>query len=223
MSLLALVLAAAASTAQPQWKESSPAEARQKLREFAECAARRDPKVAHRFVMLNQGELLPPQLFRDLFSGRCLGRNGAQLRMRQWRSRAALAEALIRQRPEVFRPASYAAVPALNWAPVQASPRLASLPQAEAEQREAMSQAEVLMSQLGECVVRNDAPGVLSALQTDLDGAAEKARLQLLAPKIASCIRKGDTLSLNRTNLRSALALAYYRLGVAAQSSGAGK
>lgn len=221
MNLLLLMSAAAAAAApapSANWRTSSPEEARKILQSFASCAADAEPAIARRFVLLREGERLGEKEYQRLFDGRCLGFLGGQMRMRAWRSRAAIAEALIRRNPAAFRSVAILAAPPIDWASAPALLDAKADPATVAREAEIIL-AETQMSALGECVVRADPSAAFDVVQSKIDSDQEMSKLRALAPKIAGCVQQGQTISFNRTNLRSAMALAYYRLAVAAPAA----
>lgn len=203
---LAIALAPAPAAAPGKWQQHSPARSREVLRAFADCAVKLEPALARRFVLMPAEQRMPEAEFRRLFNGRCLGFLGGQLQMRAWASRGALAEALVRRQVSGPAPAALAAAAPLEWrlpAPVPTP----------------LDEAEQLVSRLGECTVRADPAGTLAVLRSKADGPSEVERMKALTPRIAGCVQSGSTLEFNRSNLRTAMAIAYYRLWSAALPS----
>lgn len=212
LTIASLLAPTSATASQSEWQDESQATARKVLRDFAECSVRYEPEVARRFIMMNDGERLPDADYRALFGGRCLGFRGGRLTMRSWRSRSALAEAFIRRQSKSRRPVSFSDVAALEWPiALQQQPGAKVDAAVIARDGEAVV-AERLVSMLGECVVRADPSGVLSVLDSNIDSSKEAAQFRSLTPHIAGCVKKGETLAFNRTNLRNGLALSYFRL-----------
>ncbi|WP_300974104.1 hypothetical protein [Sphingomonas sp. LHG3406-1] len=206
-----LVAIATAPSGKNEWREAVASDTRQVLQAYARCSAKLEPDLAARFVLMNDGERLPERDFRRLFDGKCLGLRGGQMRMRAWRSRAALAEALIVRNNDRFKRDSFASVPPLEWTITQPVPDVPT-DAAAAQLHAQVSQAEAQHAALGECVSRADPVSTLAVLKSKIDSDDEMAKLKALAPRIAGCVQQGQTLAFNRTHLRAGMALAYYRL-----------
>jgi hypothetical protein len=177
------------------------------MNRFAQCTVQRRTELARRFV-LNWGVPPSPSDLQEVASSECLRRAGSdviELNMRDSLYRGALAEQLIRRelaKADVIDPIR---LPALQWA----DPGLPS----------SVSAADTAVMRLGECVVRADPAGSRAAVLAEQDSSDELARLKAMSPTIARCIAQGETRTFNRTTLRAALAVSYYRLSVAARSA----
>lgn len=216
----------AGSVAQPAERQTGmgyaqPTVARRGLQDYAWCTVRREPALAHTFVLMKAGEQIALADYQRLFDGRCLTPIALQMEVRLWQSRAALAEALLVRNRNLQRSMAFAAVPALDWAP-SSSPVVAGqkVDAAKLARMAAEDGRNHSLGRLGECVVRFDPPGALTVLRTNIDTAAERKHFAALTPRIASCVQHGQTRNFNRTNLRAAMALAYYRLAVATAAQG---
>jgi hypothetical protein len=213
---------ATSAAAQPShWQKAPPTVSRRILQDFAWCIVRREPALARTFALMNDGKQLPAADFQKLFDARCLGMVNAQLQMRSWQSRAALAEALLLRDATLRQSTDFASVGALEWPSTstavvaqESAANLAPPPFAAANAE------DQLVSRLGECVVRADPTGAIGVLKTSIDSDGERKRFAALAPRIAQCVQQGQTGTFNRTNLRAAMALAYYRLAVATAAQG---
>jgi hypothetical protein len=222
--LTVVVIAAASASASLQsyrMADAPPSVGRKVLQEFAWCTVRREPVLAQAFVQLVDPGHMPGAEFQRLFDASCLFPLAGQLQMRSWQSRAALAEALLLRDGTLRRTMSFAGVRALDW-PVETWPVSAGKPSDPgAVSRFADAAArDQSVSRLGECVVRADPVGSMTVLRTEIDTGAERKRFAALSPRIASCVQEGQTLAFNRTNLRAAMALAYYRLATAKTAQG---
>jgi hypothetical protein len=216
----------AGSVAQPAERQTGmgyaqPTVARRGLQDYAWCAVRREPVLAHTFVLMKAGEQIALADYQRLFDGRCLAPIALQMEVRLWQSRAALAEALLVRDRNLQRSMTFTTVPALDWAPTAVPFIAGRKADAAAVSRIAAEEGRnQAVGRLGECVVRSDPASALTVLRTNIDTAAERKHLAALAPRIARCVQQGQTRDFNRTNLRAAMALAYYRLAVATAAQG---
>jgi hypothetical protein len=198
--------------------------ARAMMNRFAACTVERRPDFARRLV-LNWGKLPSPADIQELASAYCLGWAGSdviELDMRDALYRGALAEQLIRRDLSKAAVIDPIPLPALEWPgpqrPSLVDRRGRGLPaaaQKELERRYTETVADNQVMPLGECVVRADPAGSRAALLTEMDSREELATLKAMSPTIARCIAGGETSKFNRTTLRAALAVSYYRLAAA--------
>lgn len=228
----AAVAALCLSPCSPADASNKGAGARAMMNKFAQCMVQRRPDFARRYV-LNWG--VPPSRsdLQEIASSACLlwaGSDVIELNMRDALFRGALAEQLIRRelaKADVIDPIP---LPALEWPGAQRpaaggekGPRVnAAAAGKEAERRYAVAVSDNQVMPLGECVVRADPAGSRTALLTEMDSADELARMKAMSPTIARCIAQGATPKFNRTILRAALAISYYRLAAAARVTPAG-
>ena len=77
----------------------------------------------------------------------------------------------------------------------------------------------IYLSYFGECVVRADPGNSKALLAASPDSRDEGIAIAALGKSLSGCLEAGRTLELNKTNLRGTVALNYYRLAKAAQSS----
>ena len=78
----------------------------------------------------------------------------------------------------------------------------------------------------GECVVRSDPVRSHALLRTKATSAEEGSAIQSMMPSFGQCLEQGQEFQANRTMIRGAVALAYYRLAHApraAPAAGASK
>ena len=73
----------------------------------------------------------------------------------------------------------------------------------------------MFMSAFGECVVRTDPSGSHALLMTQVVSPEETAALKAVVPAFSSCVPAQRTLSFDKTVIRGAVALNYYRLAKA--------
>ncbi|NJC06778.1 hypothetical protein GGQ97_002571 [Sphingomonas kaistensis] len=221
--LTGMVLACSASAAAGQQTGigyAPPTVARKALQDYAWCTVRREPALAHRFVILSKGEQLSPAEFQRLHDGRCLVQVTAQLGMRLWQSQAALAEALLIRDRGLQGSTTFSAVPALDWTATSPFVTGQNFDAAALSRLAAEDARNHQIARLGECVARADPAGAVGVLKTNIDTDSERKRFTALAPRIALCVQQGQTRNFNRTNLRAGMALAYYRLAVATAAQG---
>ena len=221
-SATALLFCGTPTIGAPTGSKFKAAYARKVMRDFARCTVKREPVLARRYVLLNIPDLNDAE-FQRVFSWTCLARG--QLKMRQWQYRGALAEELIRTDLAGRTATDFSGASALNWS---VPPKTYStIKDADLRKKQQdIDLAESYVGQLGECVVRVTPVGSLAVLQTPNDSPAEIAALKRIAPRIAGCVSAGNTLKFNRTNLRNAMAISYYRLaagGAAYAQAGAVK
>jgi hypothetical protein len=215
----------------PADAKNSGGGARAMMIRFAACTVQRERDFARRFV-LAPGLRPTPAALEKLGPPECLRRAGEdiiELRMRDALYRGALAEQLIRAEMSSTAIIDPSSVPALAWPeperPSAVNERGRSLTAAEQKRSElgyAEAAADQNVMRLGECVVRADPAGSRDAVLTEMDSANELAKLKAMAPTIARCVARGQTPKFNRTTLRAALAVGYYRLAAAARAVRAG-
>jgi hypothetical protein len=228
---VAAAAAICASLSVPAGAANRGGEARAMMNRFAQCSVQRQPDLARRFV-LDPGTRPTPSELEKVAPPECLwsaGRDVIQLDMRGALYRGALAEQLIRSDLSDWPVLDPASLPALEWPdPQRPSMKdekgraLSASAQKEAGRRYVASVADNRVMPLGECVVRADPVGSRAALLTEEDSADELAKLKSMAPTIARCLAKGEAPKFNRTTLRAALAISYYRLGAMARRAKAG-
>ncbi|MFL6862952.1 MAG: hypothetical protein ACJ8DZ_08120 [Allosphingosinicella sp.] len=225
-----VVLAAAAAAGTASAKDRS-ADAREVMTRFVACSVKRQPELARRYVLHPEQPLSPGDL-QKLAPSDCLMRTNpfvAQLRMRGLLYRGAVADALIRREMTGPAPATLAAVPPLLWPapepPTGRDERGRPLNERDRKARAVGYELAVLdryTAQLGECVVRADPSGAKAAIMPAMDTPDELAAMKAISPEIAACVPEGRTVKLNRTTMRAAIALSYYRLAAAAAAGGTG-
>jgi hypothetical protein len=148
--------------------------------------------------------------------------SGAHFNMKDLQLKGMFAESLIARDHSSWPPLNPAELRPIDWSvppPMLVDPRsgkplepaVARIVQADHDLAVAQSQ----VGRLGECVVRANPAGSVTVLNTKMDDPTEVAALKALTPVIAACIKAGETASFNRTDLRSAIALSYYRLASA--------
>ena len=188
------------------------------LNDFAKCVVKRNPDLSKKMV-LNTPEDSPPEAeVVKLLHPWCVGLWGVHLRASDLALRAALAEELVRASgrwPEL----SPSAKRRLDWTVPQtlkAGPGIGRLSPTFVQKTLESLAADARVGRLGECVVRTSPSGAAAVLNTKLDSKAEISALKALTPQIGGCMKAGETSAFNRTNLRQAIALSYYRLANAA-------
>lgn len=229
LASLAVGILAPALVVAPASAKSGDAQARDIMKRFAACAVAREPELASQFVLKQIDERLPDRDFQKLVSSACLTRTNpfvASLRMRGAMLRGAFAEELVRVELADEPPADFAAVPPLVWseptAPSSVDEKGKAIGQKVMREREAgylQAVADSYVGRLGECVVRADPAGAKVVVVAQIDTPYELAAMKAMSTTIGSCIVQGETLKFNRTTLRSALAVSYYRLAAAARAA----
>ena len=217
---LACGSAAGAQTAPPQ-----PADAgtRSEIADFTRCLVTHRREDARRAVLEHWDSrrlvyrewLREPQCYR---LGRGFRSNSAVLR-----SSAANQLILSDLGPEDV--ARVPAAPPLPYATpdpvrtVDSRGRPASAASLE-RQREAIARRLnwVVIGQFGECVARANPAAVPVLAASPVASPAEIEALKAFGPQMPQCLPKGVRLELDRSSLRGAIVLAYYRLAMAARS-----
>lgn len=77
----------------------------------------------------------------------------------------------------------------------------------------------VVIGQLGECVARSNPAAVPALAASPVASEAELAALKAFGPQLPTCLPKGVTVELDRSSLRGAILLGYYRLAMAARAA----
>lgn len=203
--------------------------ARKVMQEFAQCVVNSQGSLARKFVLMDADQWVPEEEYKKLAGGKCLGLRGGRLKMARAYYRGALADDLIQRELAKDFTLTPAALAPLYWREPGQPPQtdrktgraLTSEKAKEFAGRYNIALAEHYVAQLGECVVRSDAAGARKVFDTALDSAEEIVALKALSPAVSGCLPEGQTLSFNRTNLRYALAVGYYRLADAQRATGA--
>ncbi len=196
-------------------------DARKVMRDFAECAVKRQHDVAREFVLSPSDQRLDEKDYRSLINGACLGMMTARLEMRPAMFRGALAERLITidvgTAPinPTNKPALAGAMPTMPASTDAKGSAVNATQLAALQVGYDQALADRFVSQLGECVVRTDPEGSRAVLATEQDAESEKAALIALSAAISGCVAKGQTLKFNRSNIRAGLATSYYRISQA--------
>ena len=75
------------------------------------------------------------------------------------------------------------------------------------------------LSKYGECVVRADPVNARLWLLTVPDVPEETSRINAMRPAFAACLEPGEPMKFNRTTMRGAVAINYYRLAKATRQT----
>jgi hypothetical protein len=180
------------------------------LRKFAECNISYHRNAALRYIVLPLGTAPTENDAHEIFDSHCLDFVSGRLKMGQLAYQGALAEELIR-REHSHPGADFADLPPLDW----------SVPDPQYSTYN-VALAGRVVGTLGECVVRANPAGALALLKTG-NQAAESNAFQAITPHIAGCLDKGQSMTLNRANLRSGIAVSYYRLASSAKQQQAAR
>lgn len=188
------------------------------LGDFAKCVVKRNPTFAKRFVWSATPATMSDDEIVKALDPRCFGLWGMRIRISDLPMKAALAEELVRQGPGRWPDLNASTRTPLNWGvprAVRAGPGVETVSPSTEQDILRRAQAEAVVGQLGECVARTSPEGAVAVLNTKIDSRAELAAMKALSPHIANCVSAGQSLAFNRTNLRYAIALSYYRLAFA--------
>jgi hypothetical protein len=188
------------------------------LSDFAKCVVKRNPAFAKRFVWSASVDRLSDSEVYKALDPRCFGLWGMSIRISDLPMKAAFAEELVRQGPGRWPQIDGSKQGPLNWVVptvVRPGPGIEGVSRSTAQDILQRAQVEALVGQLGECVARTTPAGSVAVLNTKIDSRAELAAMKTIGPQIAGCVGAGQTIAFNRTNLRYAIALSYYRLAFA--------
>lgn len=191
---------------------AKPDEAQKIMRQYAQCNARYGHDAVRNFLLTPAGARLSDEEYRRVSNPECLGMMHGQLRMPRLQYKGALAEALINRDFPQMRATDFSAVPRLDWTMKDTRGSDAT---AAAEERYQQLLADQYIGRVGECIVRGNPVGAISVLKS-ADAASETQAWTVLTPQIASCVKNGETVTFGRADLRSAMAVSYYRLASAA-------
>lgn len=186
------------------------ARSREVMASFAQCLAQRQPKVARTFV-LDDYSAAANRLYRQGGVNDCLS-DASEMRFQALAARGAMAEVLIAR--------EFPGMPELKWDGVTlAGPSNAALlPQGGVSlpPRTDPTQTRIVLIPgaitLGACILRADAAKSRTLLNSKLNSKAETAAVAAITPSISACVPKGETLKIDKSGIRTGIAVAYYRL-----------
>lgn len=245
MTRAALLLGVALATSAVAVSAATPdAKAfRKALADYGTCIVKWEPVKTRDFVLSggfinrrDSGENV--LLSRECMPGEEIIRAGlaarggmatrARLRLPDVMIRWAIAGALFDRDAAKLTQTNFAGIPQLAYEepfPVRTTTKDGDPIPAEriAEQQKRFDEkaSDVALAKVGECVARTDGAGTRAALLTPINTAAELAAMKALAPALSNCLPKGQTIGFDRMSLRGTLAVAFYRLASAVQTSGA--
>lgn len=206
-------------------KPVSADKARKILGDFAKCAVKKHPGIAREFVLMNANEWLAGDKFAKIAGGNCLGYHQGQLTIPREYYRGALADRLVAVDFETGFVLKPDALAPLSWSeptlPADTAKTASSASEALQLTAYNLALANYQIAKLSECIVRADPAGSAEVLKAAVDSQQELAALKSMNMIIAGCVASGQTISFNRTNLRNALAITYYRLASAQDGKGA--
>ena len=186
--------------------------AREMISSYGKCIAKARSPMAREFV-LESANASEEKLFKGMSS--CLA-EGTGIRFRHASARGAMAEYLIGK--------DYPGIPTLKLDGVVVSyapetftltrdgvpvPMSELTPAVLAQLREAGADP---ILKLGDCLLRADQPAARALIASKLNKADEDAAVASLTPALQSCVPKGKSLQIDKTGLRTGVAVAYYRL-----------
>lgn len=197
-------------------------ESRQVLQDYAKCVVKKNPELVGQYIRYEYTLPKPfnRRVFEQLMPPSCLKSAGfvSRLTARDLMIRGALAEQLLKRDGIPILTLSSRNLVTLGFpvvgefSPVGRSGKtLTGSELEEAKIRYARSVLDDFVLQLGQCVTRAAPDRVKSVIETSLDDPEEIAAMRALSSEIAGCVSSGETLKFNRTNLRAAMAISYYR------------
>ena len=223
-TMMSIGLALAGFAATPaQAKENH--EARRVLADFAECVVKDSSAIVSRAIIedWDTGTLIAHKSWP--IKPDCLRSAGfvSQLRASQHMMKAAIAEQLVlRDKIEVQAAGLSALAPLTYRMPTPVATvdrRTGKALDTEAVERQkkaiAAKLGAIALTQLGECVVQANPSGVRSVLASPIGKPEELAAIKAITPAMGQCLPKDFGLALDRSSVRSAVALSYYRMAMA--------
>lgn len=237
-NLGALLLLGSASTAPAQLKPEAPigtrlpvkpevsttTEARTILAKFAQCAVRKWPDLAPRFV-LDSSTINVAKDYMTLADDYCMSdvaslKNAdVGLKISHDIMRFAIAEALVQKELGSFDPAlvklaqplRYAALKPADYVPKRGQ-KYTPKELADLQSAQVVDETRIAFQRYGECVARNDPANVRLLAFSSPNSTEESAAIKALMPLFGDCLAPGQQFKTNKTMMRGTLALAYYRL-----------
>jgi hypothetical protein len=217
----------------------SAAQVRHFMAEYGTCIAKREPELASKFVITGVDFKRDSDERRRLWQRECLDHEELRNTSRGFRGsvglkdatyRGAIAEALIKREGDKLNANDFSAVAPLTyeepWALRTTTQDGKPIPEERLQRQRDAIEVKTLanrVARLGECVVRQTPAQSRAILAVPIDTESELQALKAVTPAIQQCIPKGQTVSFDRMSLRGAIAIAYYRLANAAQTTGAVK
>lgn len=210
--------------------KSDTANERRIMADYAQCLVK-NRRVAASRAILSSGSIDDKGAkSADISSSACLQSAAgfaSRMRSEDGAMLGAIADALVRAGIGTAPTPILTSVPALTHReayPVETVDKRNGKPvdaETLARREEGFRKAQMRnwLSRIGECVVRTDTAGARTALATRVTTPEEIAALRALSPALASCLPKDMTLSFDRTGLRGAIAINYYRLAMAARTA----
>ena len=211
----------------PDAPQDFPADqTRQILERFAECGAKKFPKLAHEMV-LDAAKVTVDQKYLKIADPDCLiwatsyQFGMVQLKLSPESLRSAVASELVKRDLSSFDPkdieaAAPLAKPSLD--PADYVPKAGSKIRSKQEDYDKAKErdsAAIWLFGFGECAVRADPAGARSLLQTKVNSDQELQALRAMLPAFGSCLDQGHKLGTDRASLRGTIAVNYYRLAFA--------
>jgi hypothetical protein len=223
------VLLATAAAAVHAASPNNDAEVRKVTRDYASCVVKKHGDRASEAIMTDSGNGDIQRRYSDLIDSACLSSvaGSVQLKFGGDHFRYALADALVNTRIANDPVTSFAdRLPLAHIAKPDNAALEASLATAHGKaQREELQKtydrqlATSWLSRYGECVVRQEPTKARYWLLTPPDSPEEISRINDLRPAFADCLAEG-TMKFNRTTMRGAVAINYYRLAMATRVPG---
>lgn len=200
---------------------------REVMRDFAECAVKKRPALAHGMVLdvsthTVQNRFMPVADPDCLVQATLASYDVTRLEMTRDIFRFAVAEALVKKNlsgfdPLQLRQAAALGTPVIDLTEFMPKPnhryRKAELEELELGRKKA--EGGLALTKYGECVVRAAPAGARRLLDTRINSEDELGALRSLMPAFSGCLDRGAQFRSDRAALRGAIALNYYRLAYA--------
>jgi len=231
---LRLALTLVLTTALPASAQARPVEmlskeeGRRVLAFMGQCVVKREHDLARSLVLAGGDWKSLERSGKRLVQGECMPKSNMITIMSNDAMLGTLAEALIKADGITLPAVGFASVKPLAYVeptPVRTTDK-AGKPLAperiEAQQR-GIAKKVLTNTRLkfGECIVRREPAQSRAVIDTPIDTDAELTAIKALAPAMSECLAPGETAGFDRETLRSAFAVALYRLSHAATSNGA--
>lgn len=218
---LGAALPSLAATATPDKIET-----RRIIHAYADCVVKGDHDLASRAILSNFTNEDIFKRHRNLIRPDCVAEaanRGVSIGFRDDTYRYAIADALIASDLRTFNTADFSDRAKLtHHQPMDeaelAEARSKKLSEKEIERLQHVYQSRLTVSVLshyGECIVRGDPMGSRALLMSEPTSVSEKQAIEALRPALVRCLAKGESVKLDKTNLRGTIAINYYRLAMA--------
>ena len=227
--LLGLILLVSATSVSAAYPKLSEADSRRAMADFGRCVVKGQSAIASRAVVEEWSNVEIHAAGNRLVDPTCVRAAGfvSVMRFKADNLRAELAQQLIQRDPTLDPTAEHLA----SLSPLQyrqpwpvvtiddrGRPLNANAIQAQVQGRDARI-GLIAGLHVAECVVRANPGAVRPVFATKVASKQEMAALSAIAQQFGLCLPAGKKMAFDRHALRGTLALAYYRLAMAARGT----